>query len=94
MKIGERFIDGDGSTFHVQRTYDVEPALDHAARLRSAGAGKGETFWHVGSIPTVVLEIWAKEAGVYVHSPEMDEVIKRKLNDPDWAKLRIVDGKV
>lgn len=94
MKIGERYIDGDGSTFHVRRTYDVEPALNHAARLRSEGAGRGETFWHVGSIPTVVLEIWAREAGVGVMSKEMDEVIMRKLNDPDWAKLRIVDGKV
>lgn len=94
MKTGERYIDGDGTKFHVRRTYDVEPSLNNTARLRSAGGGKNEQFWHVGSIPTVVLEIWAKEAGVRVMSPEMDDVIKRKLNDPDWAKLRIVEGKV
>lgn len=94
MKIGEKFIDGEGSRFHVRRTYDVEPDLKRAARLRSEGSGKSETFWHVGSIPTVVLEEWAREAGINVMSKEMDEVIMRKLNDPDWAKLRVAKGRV
>ena len=92
MKIGERYIDGDGSKFHVRRTYDVEPALKRNQKLRENGAGKGETFWHIGSIPTVILEQWAREAGVNVMGPEMDEIIKRKLLDPDFQKLRIYEG--
>lgn len=90
------YIDGEGNTFHVKRTQDVEPVLDlnKAQQAAGEGASKDGVFWHVGRIPTVVLENWAKEAGVGVFDDEFEEVLFRKLNDPDFRSLRVKTGRV
>jgi hypothetical protein len=49
---------------------------------------------HIATIPNVVLVRWLNEehargrTDLALFSKEFDEVVKRKLNDPDWAYLR------
>lgn len=43
---------------------------------------------HVATIPLCVLHQWSVEAGVHMNSPAMGEIIKKKLNDPDFRGFR------
>lgn len=92
MKISEQFIDGEGDTFHVKKTYDFDPALKHVRQARDRGHKLGEMY-HIGSVPKGLWEIWAKEAGV---SPSdnaaMSEIVKRKLLSGEYSALRNYEG--
>ena len=77
-------------------TQDVGPILDRNAELR-AQPQRGDFGRHVASIPNVILVRWLNEeyargrTGLRLYSREFDEIIQRKLQDPDWAYLR-TDG--
>lgn len=92
MKLGEKFIDGEGSTFHIQTTYDAQPVKDSVQQLKSAGhIGMGESR-HVARLEPWLLNEWAKEAGVRYGSPEHREVIKKKVLSGEFDKLRPWEG--
>jgi len=48
-----------------------------------------EAVRRVGTIPMVVAEQWAKEAGVRPFSREFQEVVKKKLMSSDFQSLRV-----
>jgi hypothetical protein len=80
---------------HVATQDDVEAVLEHNKRLR-AMSQSGETFRHCACIPNSILVKWLNEERNRGHdiqflSKEMDEMVARKLRDPDWAYLR-TDG--
>ena len=72
---------------------DVEPILEHNKMLRSQ---QQRSDWgrHIATIPNVILVRWLNEehargrTDLALFSKEFDEVVQRKLNDPDWAYLR------
>ena len=72
---------------------DVEPILEHNKMLRSKPQ-KSDWGRHVATIPNVILMRWFNEehergrTGLALFSKEFDAVVKRKLDDPDWAYLR------
>ncbi len=79
-------------TIVAERVQDVEPVLENNARLRSQPQSRHSTFRHKASIPNIILEQWLNEEYERGHhirflSKEMDELVARKLRDPDWAKL-------
>lgn len=84
----------DGRKVIRKKTEDVEPALDRAAALRSAGKTTlGGHNWHVGSIPTIVLENWIKEAGLRPdEKQEIAELIRKKLLSGEFGKFRVHEG--
>ena len=87
--IKEQFIDGDGDTFHVKRTFDAKPTLDAVAQLRSAGLNSMGESKHVGRVPGWMITEWLKEAGVRWDDIEArNEVIKRKMLSGEVAALR------
>jgi len=93
MKVGEKFISGEGSKFHVKTTYDIAPALDEAARLRSEGVGLTGEHRLVGAVPAWLVDQWVKDAGL--KSDDNDarkEVIKKKLQSGEFSKLRVWNG--
>ena len=98
MKKSEKFVDLGGSKFGVLKQYDNTPYLERNQMLRSHGIGKDTHLsdsWLVGDIPMHVLEQWMKEERVQWEDREgMRKLIMKKLNDPDFKKLRIVEGKV
>ena len=77
----------------VESMQDVEPILEHNKRLRSE-PHKSDWGRHVATIPNVILVKWLNEEhargriDLRLFSREFDDVVKRKLNDPDWAYLR------
>lgn len=71
---------------------DVEPILERNAALR-AETQRSDWGRHVASIPNVVIVQWMNEEhargnNVLPFTKEFDEVIARKLKDPNWAYLR------
>ncbi len=82
--------------FTFVRVQDVEPYLEHNKKLRSMEQ-KNDAWRHTSTIPNIILMKWLNEEldrgrkGLRLYSKEFDEVIQRKLSDPDWAYLR-TDG--
>ena len=77
----------------VLDTFDPTPALNLAAKLRSAGAtGFGESRL-AATIPMELWTAWSREAGLKPNDPAMSAVVARKLNDPDYAHLRVWNGR-
>jgi hypothetical protein len=72
---------------------DVEPILEHNKMLRGTPQ-KCDWGRHVASIPNVIITRWLNEehargnVALRPFTKEFDELVKRKLRDPDWAYLR------
>lgn len=83
----------DGNDLHVKHTQDVEDIIENNKRLQKE-AQHSDWGRHVASIPNVILERWLNEewergnTTIKLFGPEMDELVARKLKDPDWAYLR------
>lgn len=86
-------LDPNGRDLTVEHVQDVEPILEHNKMLRGM---EQRSDWgrHVASIPNVILTRWLNEeyergnVGIRMFSTEMDELVDRKLKDPEWAYLR------
>lgn len=94
MTIETRFhLDTNGRDITVERVQDVEDILEHNKALRTE---EQRSDWgrHIASIPNVILEKWLNEEAARGNqtirwgSKEFDELIRKKLRDPDWAYLR------
>jgi hypothetical protein len=98
VKKKETFVDLEGSKFGILTEYDNTPYLERNQQLRSAGVGKNDMLsdsWYVGDIPMHVLAQWMKEERVSWEDHDgMKNLIIKKLNDPDFKKLRIVEGRI
>ena len=51
-------------------------------------AGLKNSWVHVGSVPTLILEKWRREEGIDVFNKNHWPAVVRKLNDPEWRYLR------
>lgn len=86
-------LDSNGQDMAIRHVQDVEPILEHNALLRTM---EQPSDWgrHVASIPNVIYIKWLDEAHAKGHTdlrlftPEFDEIVQRKLADPEWAYLR------
>lgn len=73
---------------------DVEPILERNKALRSQPQ-KSDWGRHVATIPNVILVRWLNEeyaagnVSLRMYTPEFNELVARKLADPDWAYLRV-----
>lgn len=84
---------GDGKKIAIEHRQDVEPILEHNKRLRTE---EQHSDWgrHVANIPNVIYVKWLDEAhaagrtDLRMFTPEFDEIVQKKLQDPDWAYLR------
>jgi len=93
MKVKEKFVPLEGTKFGVLSEYDNNQYLERNQFLRSHDAGKMGDKWLVGSIPMHILAQWMKEENVaWDDSEGRKRLIMKKLNDPDFKKLRIVEG--
>jgi hypothetical protein len=72
---------------------DVEPILKRNKTLRGEPQ-KSDWGRHVASIPNVILVKWLNEeyargnSQLRMFTREFDELVARKLRDPDWRFLR------
>ena len=82
----------DQETVVVEHVQDVEPTLEANHLLRSE-AQRSDWGRHIADIPNVLYVKWFNEYAqgdpkALMFSPEMDQFVQRKLNDPEWKKLR------
>lgn len=92
-KIAERVMTDDGKLMVLQ-THDFTPTLNMAQSLRSAEAGHLGESRCVGLLPMKLWAEWAKEAGISPGDTHaMKEVVRRKMNDGSFSKLRIWEGR-
>lgn len=90
--------DTDTGEFRFEYEQDVQGTLKAIKELRSDGprAGKGKDLWHVAEIPMEVALKWMIEEGcnIFASSEAFKHVYKKKMNDPDYAYLRVAQGRV
>jgi hypothetical protein len=85
-------LDSAGTVI-ASATQDVEPILERNRQL-SAQPQRGD-LRHLATIPNVILLKWLNEehargnAGLRLFTKEFDELVAKKLADPDWAYLCI-----
>ena len=77
----------------VESMQDVEPILERNALLRTMPQ-KSDWGRHIASIPNVIMTRWLNEehargnTALRMFTKEFNELIAKKLRDPDWAYLR------
>jgi len=80
-------------TVIASTTQDVEPILERNKALQ-AEPQRSDWGRHVAQIPNVLLVQWLNEEhargniGLRLFTREFDELVARKLADPDWAHLK------
>lgn len=87
-------LDSNGQDLAIEHIQDVEPILEwnKAARAEDQKSDWGR---HVARIPNVIYVKWLDEehakgnTSLRMFSPEFDAIVKRKLQDPEWAYLRV-----
>lgn len=88
-------LDRSDEKIVVESVQDVEPVLDWNKVLRSVPQ-RSDWGRHVASIPLIILQKWLDEEfrrghSIRWYSEEFDELVDRKLRDPEWKYLR-TDG--
>lgn len=91
-ELKQKHIEQDGVS--VIKTYqDVAPYLERNQELYNATPefGKSTQWREVADIPNAIAHEWIMEfraKGIEFWSPEGMKEIKKKLNDPNWKRLR------
>jgi len=86
------FDEGE-DTLILDRVQDVEPHLDYNKFLQSLRQ-KSDWGRHVAHIPNIFYEKWLREewdkgnTELRPFTVEFDQLVERKLQDPDWKFLR------
>lgn len=86
-------LDSNGQDIAVEHVQDVEDILERNKQLRGIEQ-RSEWGRHVASIPNVIMVRWLNEeyargnVGLRMFTTEFDELVARKLKDPEWAYLR------
>lgn len=89
----DRAAQARDSLIIAESMQDVEPLLERNKQLRSMPQ-KSDWGRHIASIPNVICMQWLNEewargnTSITFLSKEFDELVARKLRDPDWAYLR------
>jgi hypothetical protein len=94
MGVDVRFhLDPMGQDMAVEHVQDCTPILEWN---RQARCEEQPSDWgrHVARIPNVVLVKWldeefARGRNLRLFSAEFNELVERKLKDPEWAYLRV-----
>lgn len=86
--------DTDGFTLETRQ--DISSIIEANKKAQNEGDGytPSRDMKHVATVPFIVLQIWAQEAGVEMSDPAFSEIIKRKLNDSDLKYFRTGMGDV
>lgn len=87
-------LDSNGEDLAIKHVQDVEPILDWNKEARR---DEQSSDWgrHIARIPNVIYVKWLDEAhakgntSLRMYSKEFDEIVHKKLQDPEWAYLRV-----
>jgi len=87
-------LDTNGQDLAVEHVQDVEPILNwnREARREEQNSDWGR---HIARIPNVIYVKWFDEehakgnTSLRMFTKEFDEIVHSKLEDPEWAYLRV-----
>src|SRR5690348_6787599 len=90
----------EGRNFRINTYQDVEPHLEHAARvrreMRESGPNRKSVFRPRMSVPFNVMQQVAQKLGIPpkdVFEPEQNKRIWKALNSSDYKNFRLREGK-
>jgi hypothetical protein len=87
-------LDSNGQDLAIETVQDVEPILERNKLLRTLDQTKTDGMKEIAEIPNVTLIKWLNEEhargneDLRLFTPEFDAIVKKKLQDPEWAYLR------
>ena len=87
-------LDSNGQDLAIEHVQDVEDILEWNKRAREQEQ-KSDWGRHIARIPNVIYMQWLNEeyargnTSLRMFTPEFDALVKKKLDDPDWAYLRV-----
>ena len=101
--ITETFLDNGNDGVVQKRSLDVQPILENNKRLynQNDGYSPDKRLKRIASIPTIILEIWAKEyhkdqnKGNWFDLPKdiQQKILREKLNSSDYRYFRTSSGR-
>ena len=92
-KIAERMFVDEGKLV-IQETHDFTPVVEKAKILNRHGMDTMGDSKLVALIPDEMVNQWLKEAGVkWSDRKGVEDVLARKLNDPDFSHFRVWEGR-
>lgn len=77
-----------------QGILDSNAAKRHDADTGSKGYSPSGDIRQVASVPNIVVLKWLTEEGIDLFNPEHWPAVARKLDDPEYAKLRTAPGRL
>ena len=81
---------GDDEVLVIERVQDIEPALEHAKALSSAGITGSKDMRHRAHFPAVIVEAYCNQHGItfseFMRDPKH---VKRMCADRDLSGFRV-----
>jgi len=94
------FVEADGK-LTIKNSQDVDPILQKNKRLYNLNDGysKSKDLKRVASIPSLVLQLWAKEYNgtnnwFAIPHIERKRILKLKLNSSEFRYFRTASGRI
>jgi hypothetical protein len=94
------FVEADGK-LTIKNSQDVDPILQKNKRLYNLNDGysKSKDLKRVASIPSLVLQLWAKEYNgtnnwFAIPDIERKRILKLKLNSNEFRYFRTASGRI
>ena len=94
------FVEADGK-LTIKNSQDVDPILQKNKRLYNLNDGysKSKDLKRVASIPSLVLQLWAKEYNGTnnwwrIPKSERTKILKLKLNSNEYRYFRTASGRM
>ncbi len=81
----------------IERVQDVAPVLESIKQHKELQTGKpvDGLGYYAGEIPAIVVEQYMKEVGITYNEFICNNVhITRIMNDPDYKRFRVWEGRV
>lgn len=77
-------------------TGETDPVIDRnkAMATHNDGYSEDRTLRRVATIPPIIWLKWLNEEGCDVYQRGNEDILCRKLNDPDYQYLRTAPGKL
>jgi len=88
MKLAEKYWVQDDKLI-IQETHDPNPVLDSVRTLKNENRTGFSDHKHVGRVPTWMIEMWCREAGVsFTDQQAVKDIVHRKLLSGEYNALR------
>lgn len=87
-------FDSNGQDLAIEHVQDIEDIMENNKVLRTMEQ-KSDWGRHKACIPNVIYVRWLNEehdkgnTNLRMFSYEFDQIVNKKLNDPEWAYLRV-----